>query len=886
VLAIIAAGLAAYAGSFRGPFIFDDVPSIVENPTIRHLWPFPQKPFVFHGETVAGRPLLNFTFAINYVLGELDVRGYHAANLLIHILAALTLFGILRRTLQGLDGGRRTVDGRANAEGVGGYAERGSEFARGAPAASSCAVRRPPSTLLAFAITLLWLLHPLQTESVTYIVQRAESLGGLFYLLTLYCVIRGAATERGWWLRRTDGKEPSDDASVRRSWISNSLTWYCLAILACVLGVASKEVVATAPVVVFLYDRTFLTGSFRQAWRRRRGLYVGLAATWVPLAVFLIGTRGRGESVGFGYGVTSWEYALTQCMAIARYLRLSLWPAGLCLDYGVPVARTPGEILPGALLLAILAAATLWALLRRPALGFLGAFFLAMLAPTSSFVPIATQTIAEHRMYLGLAAVIAAAVSAADVLLYRLLRLLRATEKRQAVLRPAIAAMLVAGAALAFGEATRLRNEEYRTELSIWESVVRNRPQNARGYNSLGCFRYEHGQFDAAIDYYRKGLEVDPNYPDTRNNLGAVLVKCGRFAEAIVYCQKTVELKPGYAEAHCNLGAALAGCGRFADAIAQYQIALEIDPDYAEAHANLGSALASQGQVDAAIAQFEKAAEIKPRYAEAHYDLGNCLFGRGQTDAAIAHYEKALEIRPNYAEAHSNLGAVLASRGQADAAIDHYRKALQINPDYADAHNNFGNLLARRRQFDEAIDHYRKALTINPEFATTYNNLGNALAGCGRLDEAISHYRKALEMHPDDARARRNLSLVAADREEILKRLSMRRETLQSRPNDPALLNDTAWMLATDPNASIRNGAEAVELAGRAMKLSGGKEPTILGTLAAAYAEAGRFAEAVQTAEQAVRLAEAAGGRALAEQIRLRLDQYRSGKPYRQRSGR
>ena len=257
------------------------------------------------------------------------------------------------------------------------------------------------------------------------------------------------------------------------------------------------------------------------------------------------------------------------------------------------------------------------------------------------------------------------------------------------------------------------------------------------------------------------------------------------------------------------------------------------------------------------------------------------LAGRGRVDEAIAHYKKAIEIRPDHAEAHNNLGIVLAGRGQFDEAIAQYQKALEIKPNYAEAHNNLGNALVGRGQVDAAIAHYQKALEIKPDYAEAHNNLGVALAGRGQLDEAIAHYQKALEIKPDDANAPGIVIVALAWRTSILRGLAERRKLLRSRPSDMKLLNDTAWILATNPNASVRDGAEAVELAQRAVKLSGGREPAILDTLAAAYAEAGRFADAVETAQRAIDLATQQNKQTLASSLRARIKLYQAGSAYR-----
>ncbi len=345
---IALAALAAYYNTFTAPFVFDDQFAIVENPSIRHLARLGDvlQPPPY-ASGAAGRPLVNLTLALNYAFGGLDVRSYHALNLALHVATALVLFGLLRRTLTRL--------------------------------------ASPTPTFISLAATLVWTVHPLLTESVTCVIQRNEILAGFFYLLTLYAFAR--ATETG-----------------------GAKFWLPLAVLACFMGMASKEIMVSAPLVVFLYDRTFVAGTFREAWRRRRGFYLMLASSWLLLAALMLTSQHRGGTVGFGLGVTAWDYLLTQCRALTLYLKLSFWPHPLVIDYGTDIVRTVSAVaLPGLGLLLLLAL-TIVGVCRRPALGFLGVCFFAILAPSSSLVPLVSQPIAEHRMYLPLAAVVVLAV--------------------------------------------------------------------------------------------------------------------------------------------------------------------------------------------------------------------------------------------------------------------------------------------------------------------------------------------------------------------------------------------------------------------------------------------------------------------------------------------
>ncbi len=852
---LVLAAVAAYSNSFECPFAFDDHLDIVNSISIRHLWPI-RDVFIVPSDGRAalhGRPVVNLSLALDYAVAGIEPRAYHLTNLLVHLLAGLTLFGIVRRTLV--------------------LPSLGGRFAGVA-------------TPLALAVALIWTLHPLQTEAVTYVIQRYESMMGLFYLLALYAALRsGTSIHPG--------------------------RWGATATAAALLSMGCKEVAVSIPITILLYDRAFLAGSFSEAWRRRRGMYVGLAAAWAAFALLFAFSFSRNRWAGYELPVSWMEYARSQFGVILHYLGLSFWPHPLVLDYGWPVARTTSDVVPGIVVIGGLAAATVYALIRWPKWGFLGAWFFLILAPTSSVMPLANLAF-EHRMYLPLAAVAAAVVVGGWVAGQWLVR-------RGIIRLPALQAtggLLVMSACTAFGVLTFQRNVDYQSELSLWEDTVAEAPGNEGAHNGLGIALVNVGRIDDAIAQYQRALDIRPDYIDAHNNLGIALLREARIDEAIAQFQKSLAIKPDYAKARNNLGVALLREARIDEAIAQFQQALDIRPDYAEAHKNLGNALMKCGRFDEAIGHYQQAITIEPDYADAHNDLGNALVKRGQANEAIAHFRKALELRPDYAEAHHSFGVALAERGEIDEAIAQYRQALEIRSDYPDAENNLGNALMKCGRFEEAIGRYQQALRIKPDYAGAHNNLGIALAERGRLDEAIPHFYKALELRPDYAAARKNLGaaltargrldeailqfetvlktmpddiaahdnlgIAQSQREEIRKTLAERRELLQSRSGDVALLGEVGWMLATNPNASIRNGAEAIELAQRAAQISGARDPTILGTLAAAYAEAGRFPEAVQTARQAVELAIQQGKPSLAKSIKTKIPLYEAGIPCRE----
>ena len=266
----------------------------------------------------------------------------------------------------------------------------------------------------------------------------------------------------------------------------------------------------------------------------------------------------------------------------------------------------------------------------------------------------------------------------------------------------------------------------------------------------------------------------------------------------------------------------------------------------------------------------------------AHNNLGMTLADQGRIDEAIVEYRHSLKLNPNFAKTHNNLGKALADQGRRDEAIQQYRRALELSPDEPMFRNGLGKVLVDLGRIDEATAEFQRALEVNPNYPSAQNNLANILLKHGEFDEAIPHYRRALELRPDYADAQRNLDIALSQRKSVFNGLTERRESLRMHPNDVALLNDTAWLLATDRNASVRNGAEAVELARRAVRLSGGREPAVLGTLAAAYAEAGRFPEALQTARKALDLATRQNKQALVDSLKAKIPLYEAGTPFRE----
>jgi len=387
--------------------------------------------------------------------------------------------------------------------------------------------------------------------------------------------------------------------------------------------------------------------------------------------------------------------------------------------------------------------------------------------------------------------------------------------------------------------------------------------------------------YQNAESLWRTTLAGNPDCAVAHDGLGYVLLENGKAEEALAHFQKAAQLDPGYAQAHYNWGRVLLQKGDADGAIAQFQTAVQLNPAYADALNNFGGALLLKGEVDEAINQLQKAVQLNPHNAEAHYNLGSALMRKGRMNEAITELHASLQIKPDYAEAHYELGLTLLQTGETDEAINQLQKAVQIKADYADACYNLGIALLKKNRGDEAITQFQRTLQINPGSADAHYNLG-VLFQNGRMDEAITQFQQALEINPNDTRARNDLGGDLLQKGDVPGAIAQFQKVLQLNPHDLETLNNLAWVLAMAPQASLRNGSQAVALAQQASELAGGNNPVILRTLAAAFAEAGRFDEAVSTTQKAIELAQTAGQPALAAQFNDDLKRYEAGQPLHQ----
>lgn len=653
------AGILAYANSLDNPFIWDDHTAIIDNPTIRSIWPL-NGPFIPPLDTpVSRRPLVNASFALNYAIDGLRVTGYHIVNLAMHLMAAGLLFGVVRRTLSS-----DRLSMRFGAQ----------------------------ASTLALIAASLWMLHPLQSEVINYTTQRTTVMAGLFFMLTLYAAVRALGSKR---------------------------RWPAVAAISCALGMMSKEFVAVAPLVVVLYDRVFAFAGFREAVAVRRSLYAALAAGWVPLAG-LLALRPH-STVGFSTDITPWAYLLNQAQMVPHYLRLAVWPDALVLDYGLPRMLSLADVAGGFLIVGALLAGTVIALVRWPAIGFLGAFFFLTLAPTSSIVPIATETGAERRMYLPLAALAVLVAAAGSWIRACVQARAPASLRRVAALAGLLA--VVAGAA-GLTARTIHRNHEFASVRSIWRHSVERWP-HGRARLSYAAALLDAGE---EVSGRRQMVMAARDFMPARYALANELVVEGRYDEAMRELSTFIDAAP--------------------EAV-----------DRLPARILRGRVLATQARSTESIDEFRAIVRLFPASAPAREHLADLLLSRRPDhDEAASHYEWLLQWRPDHTGWLVNRGVALASTGRGAEAAQLFRRALQIDPTLQTAHMRLAQLLLAEGMTEEAADHAAAVIASNPRDAAAHNVLGVARAMEGRFTDAMAHFEDSIEIDPRVMDAHDNLA--------------------------------------------------------------------------------------------------------------------------------
>ncbi len=651
--------LSVYSNTLNVPFVFDDIARIKDNQDIRisELSLDELSKAAFNKNSSKERPVGIITFALNYYFHEYNLPGYHAVNILIHILAGIFLYFFILNTFNALSAEKK---------------------------GSSPESINP--SFIAFFATLLWLVNPVHTQSVTYIVQRQNSLAAMFFIASFLCYVKGRMSQRQsssttksekntkGHLQKGKGSKQKAQNRKAASKMGRRLhyLWFAGSAMTWILALGCKQTAATLPFFVILYEWYFFQDLNGEWLKRHLKVFLAIFALFILVAFLYLGADplDRLQSItDYSKGeFTFSERLLTQFRVVIYYLGLLFYPhpSRLRLDYDFPLSHSLIDPLTTLLsvgaIIGFIVAAFYFARKDR-LISFCILWFFGNLVIESSIIPLAI--IFEHRTYLPSMMVCLAIV----ILAFRLIKL---KWFMAGLLTPVI---------IVFSIWTYQRNNVWKDPVSFWSDNVQKSPNKARPRGNLGIALFDQGRLEDAVHHFRE--------------------------------------------------------------------AIRIKPDHVDAHLKLGNALEAQGKLEEAIHHYSETLRIKPDHVDAHIKLGNALEAQGKTVEAFDHFIEALRIKPENEGALNNMGVAMMRQGRLEEAFGYFLKIVRVNPEFFQAYNNMGYIQAQQGMTDEAIRNYKKALSIAPDFVQALNNLAVAYSGKGEYDEALSLFKKIVKLRPD-----------------------------------------------------------------------------------------------------------------------------------------
>jgi len=804
-LGFAALGAAIYANTLESPFLFDSSARILDNPNFRigDLSLDNLEKAAFRKPGLKSRPVANVTFALNYLFNGYDTTGYHVINIVIHIVNGLLLLVFLTQTLA--LSGLNLTNGHRHA--------------------------------VAMLAALIWFANPLHTQSVTYIVQRANSMAALFYMLAFCLYIHG----------RRKG------IAGQASW-----PWFACAVPAWLLALGCKQNAAILPLFILLYEWFFFQGLSWKWIRKHLPLMALVAVALVVVALVFLGNDPLTRLTSLhAFSKAQFTYAeriLTQPRVIVYYMSLFLFPhpGRLNIDYDYPLSTSlfdPVTTLWSLLLIVAALGAAVYTARRNRLLSFAILWYFGNLLIESSVIPL--DIIFEHRTYIP----------------SMLIPVMPTVWCFSAIRNKRIATALLLLPVGLFAFWTFERNTVWKDRITFWQDCVAKSPNKARPQFNLGAAFAEVENNEAAMKHYRRALALDPNYAEVHNNIGSLLAREGKWEQAEAEYRTAIADRKGFYKAQYNLGVALRMQGRYDEAVEQLNEAIGWNPDFAEAYLNLGIIFDARSNSRKAFDSFHKAIELDPDLAAAHAELGKLYAKRGDIAKAEYHSAKALEIEPSNSDALLVMGNLLKAKGDRDGARRHYQQVLASDPENAFAHNNLAGLLFEMGDIDAAEAHYQDALRIDDSLVEAHVNLGGLLAGKGQLNQAMEHYTRAIDLDPTYAKAYYYRGNLFAKREDYEKAIADYREATRLDPSmDDARTNlgiallrqgdaagaEQAFRTALAVNPSNERAREGLAALRSSDGSAAAPSPETLHRKAVEYAGRGEYDQAIRLFKQII----------------------------------
>lgn len=751
-----------YSNILESPFYFDDISRIYNNPAIRmtSLSLAAIKKAAFNHYTSSSRPVGNISFALNYYFHQYNVTGYHILNIVLHALNGLLLYFFFIQTL--------AITKKAN----------GSKFFH------ESSRQNNKTLLISFLAALLWVVHPLHTNSVTYIVQRYNSMAAFFYLSGMLCYIRGRTTlvaRKKAFISGPSEKVASMPQSKRRL-RQLPLVWFFTSIVFAILAFGSKQNAVMLPIMIALYE-IFFFQSFRLSIILRYWKFiVATAVLFTSLAAFYLGNNPveKLSSIkDFSQGkFTYCERVLTQPRVVFRYLSLLAYPHPdrLTFDYDFPLSTSilePPETLLFFLLILGLLIMALYMAPKERLLSFCLLWFFGNLLLESSFVPLAI--IFEHRTYIPSMFTVLLAV----LIVYR-------------IFPQRIATVLLSSIILLFSFWTYQRNEVWRDPIQFYLDCIDKAPLKARPHNDLGKLYLDAGDLGKARKHLTAALRLTPDEnPDksvTHTNMGNLLMTEKKGKRALEHYQLALRSNPQYSPAQMALGRAFEEMEDPIHAEEWYRKASESYMFSEKANFHLGRLLAKRNQIETAIFQYQTALKKKPDYAEAYNNLGALYIRQNHIEKAILQFQIAVRLKPEYREATNNLRSARSYLKSLEKAIDEINIHQANEPDNPILHFQLGELYTKRGSTSNAIEQYKAALRIDPEYIEAMERLAALYAKKKNIKKAIAWYQRINDREPENGRIQYNISCLHARNREFSQALYWLNKAIENGYNNRALI--------------------------------------------------------------------------------------------------
>ncbi|MBD3307938.1 tetratricopeptide repeat protein [candidate division KSB3 bacterium] len=731
LFAIVCLSGLVYLNTLDNEFVnFDDLELIVRNQYIKTLSLSNLAKIFTPGAIGAYQPVRTLSYAIDYAFWNLNPTGYHLTNILCNLLNTLLVYFL-----------------------------------------AYCLTKR---FLLACLAALLFAVHPVHVEAVTWMSGRRDVLSLLFVLLALHCFLKYAPPSGRW--EASLSPQPSRFPPA---------FWYGLSLICFTLGLLTKPSVVIFPLLLLLYDVCFLPPA-RRVWRRYGAYLPFFLVSFGGFLIFLWVSRASGIAKSGYHGGSGSATALMMLRVVGEYIGMLLMPRNLSVTYGVaPVESvwTLDFLIPfGVLAAAVVLTVFAW---KRAKLAFFGMgwFFIALL-PVANIIPISTVK-ADRYLYLPSVGFFLALawclVRGQEVLKQRDLSHVKTTLFLTAYW--GIIALVLSS----FTVLTITRNQDWKNSEMLWAATLETQPDSSIALNNLGLVYSERGEYEKAIALFELLIETHPiqeKLEQVYQNLATAYAGQEEFEQAINAYQKALDLNPEYQPAYLGLGKITAQLGQYQKAAEIYDYAAELDPQHEAVYTHLGNLAFMQEDYARAISAFQQALDLNPFNMNAYNGLGLSYARQGDFDRAFALYEEALQQNPHAAVIHNSLGTLYMQIGEHEKAIAEFTTSLELDPWNVEVRNNLGVLYLRTERYEDAAKEFIRSLEHEPENPRIITNLGIAYTHLGLYEEAIQMYQWALELDPTFARIYVLLGDLCAGTDQLDCALDAYQQALQFFPDD------------------------------------------------------------------------------------------------------